>query len=435
MAASESTVSPDQELGQAPAFRLTSVDDVARRRARERKRKVTRGVRQALLGLIILAAAGAAVLSLRPRPVPVDLASVTRGALLVAIQESGMTRVKDRYEVSAPVNGRLSRLTLEVGDRVSEGDALAEIAPALSPLLDDRTRAEAEARLGAALSALDQARAQTARATTASEQAAQDLARSEQLAASGSLAAQALEQTQFAARMRSDELSSARFSEKVAAEEVRVARVTLGRDGAHAGADRHVDVLSPIAGRVLRVHQKSEGVVQSGNLLVEVGDPGALEVVVDLLTTDAVHVGPGTEAVIEGWGGDSPLAGRVRRIEPSAFTRASALGVDEQRVNVIVALTDPPEKWSALGDAYRVEVRFVLWQAPNVLKAPQGAVFRYRDSWAVFRIEDGTARLVPVGIGHRGESEVEISSGLSVGAELAVHPGDRVKDGARVEAR
>jgi len=322
-----------------------------------------------------------------------------------------------------------------VGDRVKEGDPLAEIAPALSPLLDDRTRAEAEARLGAAISALDQARAQSSRAATASELAAQDLARSMQLAASGSLAAQALEQTQFAARMRADELNSARFSEKFAAEEVRVARVTLGREGVRAGSGRHVDVLSPISGRVLRVHQKSEGVVQSGSPLVEVGDPGALEIVVDLLTTDAVHVEPGTEAVIEGWGGDSPLAGRVRRVEPSAFTRPSALGVDEQRVNVIIALTDPPEKWAALGDAYRVEARFVLWQAPSVLKAPQGAVFRYRDSWAVFRIEGGTAHLVPVEIGHRGESEVEIISGLAAGAELAVHPGDRVKDGARVEAR
>ncbi|HEY3668664.1 MAG TPA: HlyD family efflux transporter periplasmic adaptor subunit [Polyangiaceae bacterium] len=435
MAVSNSIVSADQELVQPPAFRLTSADDVARRQKRERKRKLTRGLRQGLLGLIVLAAAGAAVLSLRPRPVPVDLASVTRGPLLVAIQESGMTRVKDRYEVSAPVNGRLSRLALEVGDRVHEGDALAEIAPALSPLLDDRTRAEAEARLGAALSALDQARAQTARATTANQLAAQELTRSEQLAASGSLAAQALEQAQFAARMRADELNSARFSEKVAGEEVRVARVTLGHDSARAAIDHHVDVLSPIAGRVLRVHQKSEGVVQAGTSLVEVGDPGALEVVVDLLTTDAVHVGPGTEAVIEGWGGDSPLAGRVRRLEPSAFTRASALGVDEQRVNVIIALTDAPEKWAALGDAYRVEARFVLWQAPSVLKAPQGAVFRYRDSWAVFRIENGTAHLVPVRIGHRGESEVEITSGLSAGAELAVHPGDRVKDGARVEPR
>jgi HlyD family secretion protein len=394
-----------------------------------------RRLRQGLLASALLGAALAAVFALRPRPVPVDVAAVIEGPLVVAIEESGVTRVKDRYSVSAPVTGRVSRLTLEVGDAVKEGDPLAEIAPALSPLLDDRTRAEAEARLGAALSALDQTHAQVARATTARELAAQELSRTRQLAASGSLSAQALEQAEFAARMRGDELNSAQFSAKVASEEARIARVSLGRDGEHRAPDRHVDVLSPIAGRVLRVQQKSAGVVQTGAPLVEVGDPGALEVVVDLLTTDAVHIGPGTEAVIDGWGGDSPLAGRVRRVEPSAFTRPSALGVDEQRVNVVLTITEPSAKWSALADGYRVEARFVLWQAPKVWKAPQGAVFRYRDHWAVYRVEGSVARLVPVSIGHRSDTEVEIKGGLAPGAELVVQPGDRVKDGVRVERR
>jgi HlyD family secretion protein len=186
---------------------------------------------------------------------------------------------------------------------------------------------------------------------------------------------------------------------------------------------------------VLRVRQKSAGVGQAAAPLVEVGDPRALEVVVDLLTTDAVHVRPGTEAIVQGWGGDAPLRGRVRRLEPSAFTRPSALGVDEQRVNVIIALMEPAEMWSALGDGYRVEVRFVLWQSVRVLKAPQGAVFRYRDHWAVYRISDGVAHLNPVSVGHRGETEVEIISGLEPGTTIAVQPGDRVKEGARVEGR
>src|SRR6185369_172348 len=409
--------------------------DPTRRHLRERKRKLTHGLRQGLLALALLAAAGAAALSLRPRPVPVDLSSAVKGPLSVEIRESGVTRVKDRYEVSAPVTGRLSRLALEVGDVVKEGDPLAEIAPALSPLLDNRTRAEAEARLGAAMSALDQARSQVVRAQTAQELANQDLARARQLANSGALAAQALEQAEFAARMRADELNSATFNAKVSYEEVRVARVALAGDRDHPNPDRHLGVLSPVAGRVLRVQQKSAGVVQAGALLVEVGDPSALEIVVDLLTTDAVHVHPGTEAVIEGWGGETALHGRVRRLEPSAFTRPSALGVDEQRVNVIVALTDPLEKWSALADGYRVEVRFVLWQSPGVVKAPQGAVFRYRDRWAVYRVSEGAAHLNPVTVGHRGETEVEILSGLEPGASVAVQPGDRVKEGARVEAR
>jgi len=409
--------------------------DPSKRSSRERRRKLTRSIRQALLAAAVLTAAVAVALSLRPRPVPVDLASVVAGPLSVIIQESGVTRVKDRYEVSAPVTGRLSRLALEVGDAVKEGDTLAEIAPALSPLLDSRTRAEAEARLGAALSTLEQARAQVARASAASALAQQDLSRSQQLAAAGAVSAQELEQAQFTARMRSDEHNSASFGAKVAFEEVRVARVALGKDAEHAAADRHVDILSPIAGRVLGIQQKSASVVQAGTRLVEVGDPRALEAVVDLLTTDAVHLHPGTQAVIEGWGGETPLQGRVRRIEPSAFTRPSALGVDEQRVNVVVTFTDPLEKWAALGDGYRIEARFVLWESPRVLKAPIGAIFRYRERWAVYRVQDGIAHLVPIDIGHRGETEVEITGGLEAGARLAVQPGDRVKEGARVEVR
>ena len=418
-------------VSQAPLM----APDQNRRRVREGKRKLTHGIRQGLLGLIVLAAAGAAVLALRPRPVPVDLATVVQGPLVVVIQESGVTRVKDRYDVSAPVTGRIARLALEIGDPVQEGDPLAEIAPALSPLLDDRTRAEAEGRLGAATSALGQARAQLARANAAKELAAQELARARQLGSTGALAAQALEQSEFALRMRNEEQNSAEFNAKIALEELRIARVALTGDREHTLGGRHVDVLSPVAGRVLRVQQKSAGVVQAGAPLVEVGDPSALEIVVDLLTTDAVHVQPGTETVIEGWGGDAPLHGRVRRLEPSAFTRPSALGVDEQRVNVIVALVDPPASWVRLGDGYRVEARFVLWQAAKVLKAPQGAVFRYRDRWAVYRIGDGVAHLTSVDIGHRGETEVEITSGLEPGAAVAVQPGDRVKDGARVEVR
>jgi HlyD family secretion protein len=318
---------------------------------------------------------------------------------------------------------------------VKEGDSLAEIAPALSPLLDQRTRAEAEARLVAALSALGQARAQAARARVGKELAEQELERTRKLATAGSLPQQALEQAEFAARMRTEEQSSAEFAVKVAAEEVRIARVSLGRDGEASGRDRHVGVVAPISGTVLRVHQKSAGVVQAGTPLVEVGDPAALEVVVDLLTTDAVHVRPGTPVQIQGWGRERTVAGKVRRIEPSAFTRPSALGVDEQRVNVVIALTEPREHWAALGDGYRVEARLVLWQGENVVKVPQGAVFRHGNGWAVFRVDDSVARLAQIRIGHRGETEAEVVSGLPVGAAVAVHPGDRVKDGVKVEPR
>jgi HlyD family secretion protein len=367
--------------------------------------------------------------------VPVDVARVERGALVVAIEESGMTRVKDRFIVSAPVAGSLSRLALEPGDMVKEGDLLAEIAPTQSPLLDVRTRAAAEARLGAALSALGQAKAQVARSRVAKERAEQELERSVRLSATGSLSKQLLEQAEFEVRMRSEEQSSAEFASKVAAEEVRVARVTLGGTGGDAKRDQHVSVVSPVSGRILRVYQKSAGVLQAGTQLVEVGDPAALEAVVDLLTTDAVHIQPGTRVDIQGWGGDRIIPGKVRKIEPSAFTRPSALGVDEQRVNVVIALTEARDRATELGDGYRIEARLVLWKGENVVKVPQGAVFRHGDGWAVFRIDEGTARLTPVRIGHRGETEAEVLSGLAPGAVVAVHPGDRVRDGASVEAR
>ena len=419
----------------SPASFAAKQQTTAFRARRERRRSLLRNLRHGLLGLALVGAILLAVRALRPRPVPVDVVRPRRGALVVAIEESGITRVKDRYVVSAPTTGRVSRIALEAGDIVREGDALAEIAPSLSPLLDERTRAEAEARLGAALSALGQARSQVSRAEVAAQLAEQEFARNSWLARVGSVTQQTLEQAEFTVRMRAEERSSAEFASKVAAEEVRIARVALGRDIPNPGRDRHVDVLAPASGWVLRVHHKSAGVVQAGTPIVEVGDARALEVLVDLLTTDAVHVKAGTPVVIQGWGGDGQLAGKVRRTEPSAFTRPSALGVDEQRVNVVVTLTDPPDRWSALGDGYRVEARMVLWRGEDVLTLPQGAVFRHGDGWAVFRVDSGTAQLTPIRIGHRSETEVEVLSGGSLDFAVAVHPGDRVRDGAKVEAR
>lgn len=411
------------------ALRRTSGDEG--RRARERRRKLMRGVRHGLLGVVLLGAAGGAVLALRPRPVPVDVAAAARGSLVVAIEETGIARVRDRYVVSAPVSGTVSRQRLEPGDTVAEGDVVAELAPLRSPLLDARTRSEAQARLSAAVSALGQAQAQEGRARAAEALALDELSRARSLAAGDSLPAQQLDRSEFEARMRSEELSSTLFAVKVATEQVRVARAALAGEG--ASRDRHIDVLAPASGRVLRVLQESEGVVQAGTPLVEVGNPDVLELVVDLLTTDAVRVKPGTPVTIQGWGGDRPLAARVRRVEPSAFTKPSALGVEEQRVNIIAAFSDPRQDWAALGDGFRIEARLVLWDSEDVLKVPQGAAFRRGDEWAVFRVASGKARLTPVKIGHRGETEVEVLNGLDPGAVVIVHPGDRVKDGAPVE--
>jgi HlyD family secretion protein len=324
---------------------------------RERRRHTGRVVRRAILAALVAAAAAGVVLALRPRHVPVDAAPVTRGPLIVAVQESGKTRVKDRYVVSAPTTGSLSRLPLDPGDQVTEGQTLVEIAPSASPLLDQRARAQAQARLGAALSAVNQAQAQTTRAAAGRELAEHDLARVQRLAKGGAVSQQAVDQAEFQARMRKQEESSAAFAGKVAAQDLRLARAALAGDRAGSSRDGHVDVIAPASGRVLRVMQKSEGIVTGGTPLLEVGDPAALEVIVDLLTTAAVQVTPGTPVTIDGWGGEGALNGRVRLIEPSGFTKPSALGVDEQRVNVVVALTDPHDRWVALGDNYRVETR------------------------------------------------------------------------------
>jgi HlyD family secretion protein len=403
--------------------------------ARKRRRAWLRAARHALFAISALAAAFVAVYAFRPRPVPIDLGWVTRGPLRVEVRESGMTRLEDRYLVSAPVTGELLRLKLEANDAVAAGQAVAEIVPTAVPLLDVRTRAEAEARLGAALSAARRAEAETARAATANELAERELARTRALAAAGAVTARDLDQGEFTARLRSDELASALLASQVAREEVRVARAALARQQNGDESKRPFVVTAPVSGHVLRVHRESAGVVAMGAPLLEVGDLDGLEVVVDVLTTDAVRVSPGTPASIEGWGGEQPLSGRVRKVELAGFTRPSALGVDEQRANVFIRFSEPRAVRAALGDGYRVEVRLVLWEAKDVVKLPQGAVFRRGDGWAAFRIEDGIARRVPVVIGQRGETEVEILAGLEPGDGVAIAPSDRVDDGVRVAAR
>jgi HlyD family secretion protein len=267
---------------------------------------------------------------------------------------------------------------------------------------------------------------------TARERAERERQRSQKLAAAGALSPRELALTEFELRIQLDEVASAEFAVKVAGEDVRLASAALERqDGGQE--PYHIDVLAPASGRVLRVIQENAGLVQAGTPLIEVGDPAALEIVVDLLTTDAVHVAPGTPALIVGWGGDHDINARVTRIEPSGFTRLSALGVEEQRVNVILGFIDPRAVWSALGDGFHVEARVVLWRGEQVLQVPALATFRQGEGGAVFQIENDRAKLVPVTIGHRGDVQVEVVSGLSPGDAVVVHPGDRVTPGVRLQ--
>jgi HlyD family secretion protein len=389
-------------------------------------------------GLLLSFGAGLALaiaLAWMPRPVPVEIAQVEAGSLRVTVDEDGQARVKDRYVVSAPLGGSLGRIDLEPGDAVGQGRVIASIVPSMPPLLDERTRQGTEAQLASALAAQRQARAQTERARAALEFAETDGARTRELFQRQSVARATFDRALFAERTARAELDSSRFAAKIADHEVEMARAALRHIGAtRRGVADRLEVTAPIAGRVLKVLHESEGVVQPGAPLVELGDPAALEITVDVLTSDAVRIVPGARVDVTRWGGDA-LEGRVRRVEPSAFTRLSALGVEEQRVNVQIDLTSPRDRWQRLGDGYRVEVQIAVWESERVAKVPASAVFRRGQGWAAFRVEAGVARLTPIEIGHRTSREVEVVRGIEPGARVIVHPSDRVVEGVEVAQR
>ena len=368
-----------------------------------------------------------------PKPVAVDMHVVRRGPMQIAVEDSGRTRVKDRHVVSAPITGNLSRIDLHPADSVERDGILARIEPLAPTLLDPRTKAETAARLAAVMAGARQAGASLERARLAAAKADNDLDETERLAKNGALSTHALEQAQFERRVRKEELSSAEFANQVAQHEIEVVRSTLRRFS--GGQTDEFRVTSPARGRVLKVLRESAGVVQAGTPLLEIGDPAALEIVSDVLTADAVHIKPATRVAIERWGGSAPLSGHVRYVEPSAFTRLSALGIEEQRVNVIIDLDDPREKWAALGDGYRVETRIVIWQAGDVLAVPASAVFRQGDGWSVFAVSDNVAERRAIEVGKRNDAEFEVLGGLEAGTLIVLHPSERVTDGQRVAAR
>ena len=400
-------------------------------RLQERRRAIKRWSKRALTAVVVIVLAAAAVQAALPKPVDVETDKVDKGSLVVTVDEDGVTRVKDRYIVSAPLSGNLARIELHAGDEVKRGAVLARILPARAPLLDARTRKEAAAQVSRAEAATLQARAQIERARAALEFSKKDAARSRALYEKEIVTQAELDRAQLDERTRRAELTSAEFADKVAKHELSMARAALGRfDGQPQKGDQF-DVPSPIDGRVLKVIQQSEGVVPAGAPLLEVGDPRALEIVVDVLTSDAVNIKPSRPVTIEEWGG-SPLQAAVRMVEPSAFTRVSSLGVEEQRVNAIIDLNVPYEKWSALGDGYRVDARIQIYRAENKTRVPSGALFRRGQDWAAFAVIDGRARLRKLRLGRRNDEHAEVSKGLSAGERVIIHPSDQVSDGAQV---
>lgn len=375
------------------------------------------------------------VFAFRAQPVPVETAPVVRAPLEVAVEGEGRTQVRDRYVVSAPVAGLVPRIALRAGDPVERGQVLALIEPTVPPLLDVRSREEQVARIRAAEAARDRADAHVALAETAFEHARRELARRRPLAEEGLIPATELDAAETEAARRAREVDAARSEARTARADLERERAVLNAAPARrsgAAPPGGVEVRSPVAGRVLRVVQESAAVLPAGAPLVEVGDPADLEVIVDLLSADAVAVRPGAAAEVVRWGGGEALPARVRLVEPSGFTKVSALGVEEQRVNVLVDFAGPRAERAGLGDGYRVDVRIVLWRGEDVLQIPLGALFRAGDRWATFAVEEGRARQRLLEVGRRSDRAVAVEAGLSEGETVVLYPGDRVEDGTRV---
>ncbi|MSU48478.1 MAG: HlyD family efflux transporter periplasmic adaptor subunit [Opitutus sp.] len=373
------------------------------------------------------------VVGLWPRAIPVEVAAVSRGPLVVTVDEEGMTRVKNRYVVSAPVAGQLRRIDWKAGAAVEAGKTvLAVLETSGADFLDARSQAQAEARVRAAEAARDAARAQVERAGAAARMFTADFERVKVLREQRVLSAQEFDGAQMRAATGAQEVRAAEFASKVTEYELQQARALLTRGQAGGGGAEPLIITSPVGGRILRVWQESSRVVHAGFALMEIGDPTDLEVRIEVLSRDGVAITPGARVMLERWGGAAPLTARVRLVEPSAFTKISALGVEEQRVYAIADFVDAFEQRPSLGDSYRVEARIVTWENAAALRVPAGAMFQRAGSWQAYAIDAGRSRLRAVKVGRSNGVETEVLEGLREGEQVVVYPGEKVSDGTRV---
>ena len=379
----------------------------------------------------------AVVYGFMPKPVQVDAVSAKKGPMRVTVDEEGKTRVRDRFVISAPVAGYLRRVELEVGDSVAKGQIVAELEPLRSTVLDPRSRAEALATLSAAQAALNAAKENARSADAAAEYAQKNRERQKALYDRGYVAKDSLDQADADAKRTEANRLAAAAAVMAARADVERAQSILGHSAAEGAADRSrvVAVRAPVEGRVLKVHHESEGVVNAGEPVIDLGDPRNLEVKAEVLSADAVSIRPGSTVFFERWGGDASLTGTVTTVEPEAFTKVSSLGVEEQRVLVIADITSLPEEWKRLGDGYRVEASFVIWEGKDVLQVPASSLFRKGEGWAVFMVESSRARTRSVKVGHRNGLIAEITGGLSEQDMVITQPDDTVRDGVRIRLR
>lgn len=377
------------------------------------------------------------VWGLWPQPQPVESATVVRGPMIVTVDEEGMTRLKRRYTISAPVGGQLRRIDWKPGAEVEAGKTpLAVIEASESDFLDARSQAQAEARVRAAEAAREAASAQRQRAEVAHKMFATEFDRVKRLRADNVSSAQEFDVAQMRAATGEQEMRAAEFALRVAEYELQQARAVVSRGVAAQGGGKvePLTLTSPVRGKILRVFQESARVVPAGFALMEIGDTTDLEVRIEVLSRDGVAIAPGARVMLEQWGGAQPLTARIRLVEPSAFTKISALGVEEQRVYAIADFVDPVERRPTLGDSYRVEARIVVWENPSALRAPAGALFQRGGAWQAFVVEGDHAHLRTIKVGRSNGVETEILEGLAEQDRVVVYPGDKVRDGTRVKA-
>lgn len=389
------------------------------------------------LGLLLLAGLAFA---LWPRAVAVDIATLSEGPMAVTIEDDGVTRVREVYAVSAPIAGRMLRIEVHAGDAIeAQKTVIATIEPADPAFRDARAQRELEFTVSAARAAQDLAAANVRGREADLRLARQERERARQLFTKGIVAKARLDNAEAAVLSLDAALETAQAALRQRAFEVKTAEASLvvPSDGTRVKGAKHCcfTIRAPIDGRILRVLQENEAVVQMGTPLVEVGDPAHLEIVVDLLSTDAVKVSEGDAVLITRWGGEGALNAKVRRVEPFGFLKVSSLGIEEQRVNVIIDLTDPPDRWRRLGHGYQIDAAILRWRSDKVLQVPIGALFRQGEDWAVFRNDGGRARLTTVKIGQMNDRAAQVLQGLKAGDQVVSHPGERVTDGAAVAAR
>ncbi|MCB1759432.1 MAG: HlyD family efflux transporter periplasmic adaptor subunit [Gammaproteobacteria bacterium] len=392
-----------------------------------------------LWSLLGLALAASLIWAFIPKPIAVDMMTMQLGEMTVTVDEEGETRVRNVFVLSAPINGRALRIDAEVGDEVlAEQTRIAEIEPIDPTLLDPRSEAQARADIRAAEANLILAEASVKEARVELNFALSELRRARSLRADAVMSERELEAAERTYQTRQAALETANANRQARQAELERARALLISPAESRLLSKEcpcVPIRSPVDGRILRILHKSEGVVSAGEALVEIGDPADLEIVADLLSSDAVNVEPGQRVIVDNWGGDSELEGRVRRVEPFGFTKVSALGIEEQRVNVIIDFVTPREQWSRIAHGFQVDARIVLWEGKNVLKLPLTALFRDHNDWAVFVDENGVAKKRNVKLGRRTGLETEVLAGVSQGERVVVHPSDKISDGVVIEAR